>query len=42
MAGDEPLLPVIHRAHGLLLGVLTLTDALAAYRRGDIESDFAV
>ncbi len=31
-AGDEPLLPVIHRAHGLLLGVLTLPDALAAYR----------
>jgi CIC family chloride channel protein len=30
-AGDEPLLPVIHRAHGVLLGVLTLTDALAAY-----------
>ncbi|MGH9477202.1 MAG: chloride channel protein [Terriglobales bacterium] len=30
-AGDEPLLPVIHRANGLLLGVLTLTDALAAY-----------
>ncbi len=32
-AGDEPLLPVIHRANGLLLGVLTLTDALAAYHR---------
>jgi len=32
-AGDEPLLPVIHRAHGGLLGVLALTDALAAYRR---------
>ena len=33
-AGDEPLLPVVHRANGLLLGVLTLTDALAAYHRG--------
>ena len=38
-AGDEPLLPVIHRAHGLLLGVLTLTDALAAYRRGEPKND---
>jgi len=34
-AGDEPLLPVIHRAHGLLLGVLTLTDTLAAYHRAE-------
>ncbi len=32
-AGDEPLLPVIHRAHGVLLGVLTLSDALASYHR---------
>ncbi|MGH9465963.1 MAG: chloride channel protein [Terriglobales bacterium] len=32
-AGDEPLLPVIHRANGLLLGVLRLTDALNAYHR---------
>jgi CIC family chloride channel protein len=36
-AGDEPLLPVIHRAHGLLLGVLTLPDALAAYHAHDGE-----
>jgi len=36
-AGDEPLLPVIHRAHGLLLGVLTLADALAAYRSSELE-----
>jgi hypothetical protein len=27
------LLPVVHRANELLLGVLTLTDALAAHRR---------
>lgn len=33
-AGDEPLLPVIHRAHGVLLGVLTLSDVLAAYHHG--------
>ena len=32
-AGDEPLLPVIHRAQGLLLGVLTLPDVMAAYHR---------
>ncbi|MGH9487038.1 MAG: chloride channel protein [Terriglobales bacterium] len=32
-AGDEPLLPVVHRANGMLLGVLTLTDALAAYHQ---------
>lgn len=32
-AGDQPLLPVIHRAQGLLLGVLTLPDVLAAYHR---------
>lgn len=37
-AGDEPLLPVIHRAQGLLLGVLTLTDVLAAYNRGETEA----
>ncbi|MGH9395014.1 MAG: chloride channel protein, partial [Terriglobales bacterium] len=37
-AGDEPLLPVIHRAHGLLLGVLTLTDALAAYHRAEPDT----
>lgn len=36
-AGDEPLLPVTHRAQGLLLGVLTLTDVLAAYNRGEGE-----
>src|SRR6185437_15824436 len=34
-AGDEPLLPVIHRAHGVLLGVLTLTDVLAAYHHAE-------
>ncbi|HVA62500.1 MAG TPA: chloride channel protein [Terriglobales bacterium] len=34
-AGDEPLLPVIHRAHGLLLGVLTLPDVMAAYHRAE-------
>ncbi|MGH9519927.1 MAG: hypothetical protein ACRD2D_09765, partial [Terriglobales bacterium] len=38
-AGDEPLLPVIHRAQGLLLGVLTLTDVLAAYNRGEAEAE---
>jgi CIC family chloride channel protein len=36
-SGDEPLLPVVHRAHGLLLGVLTLTDTLAAYHHRDVE-----
>ncbi|HVB40603.1 MAG TPA: chloride channel protein [Terriglobales bacterium] len=37
-AGDEPLLPVVHRAHGLLLGVLTLPDALAAYHHREVNT----
>jgi hypothetical protein len=40
-AGDEPLLPVVHRANGLLLGVLTLTDALAAYHRNPAPTAYS-
>ena len=35
-AGDAPLLPVVHRADGRLLGIVSLADLLTTYRGADI------
>lgn len=37
-AGDWPMLPVIHRADGHLLGVVSLHSVLAAYRGAEVAS----